>query len=69
MQYPKYLYKAAKNDLGFEAVLVKSAAEEKELEGEHHDSPAKLGIETHPNPAEVAAREVIKEVKKPKGKS
>jgi hypothetical protein len=68
-QYPKFKFKPAKNANAFEAVLVKSQAEESALLGEHHDSPSAFGVETHPNPSEVALKEAAKEAKKPaKGK-
>ena len=54
--YPKYLYHQE-----YEAVIVHNAAEEKELGPGWEDSPAKFGIETHP---QVIVEEKPKLVKK-----
>ena len=53
--FPKFVYqKDEKAAQGFAAKLVNSQEELDSLEGKWEDSPAKFGIETHPNPIEKA---------------
>ena len=49
MSYPKFKYFKADNEEGFEAVLLSSKEEEARLKEPGVDSPAELGIETHPS--------------------
>jgi hypothetical protein len=47
--YPKFMFaKDAKEKSGFKSQLVRDEASEKKLGKEWVDSPAKLGIESHP---------------------
>ena len=48
MSYPKFKYRKADNEEGFESIIVNSKAIEDSLGDEAVDSPALLGIETHP---------------------
>ncbi len=51
MDYPKHVYRPAKNDKGFDTILVNSKAEHDLIRAEVFDSPAQFDIETAPGPA------------------
>lgn len=65
--FPKHVFRPAKNAKKFLAVIVTSQEHLDSLEeehGEHHDSPADFGVETHPNPHEKR----LAKPSKPEGK-
>jgi len=72
MDFPKFVYRKANNEKGYEAILCNSLAALEVLEGVS-ESPADLGIETHPvkeaKPADLGYLVAAEPVKKKRGKA
>lgn len=69
-EFPKHMYRPADHDAKFDSVIVASEEHLEDLEseyGEHHDSPADFGVETHPNPKEALAKRRADKLESAKG--